>query len=152
MTNQAVPFKELMEEVLNLLKSKGYMESTLTIYRRTYTRIQVFLSQCGTDVYKPELGERFLAGTNVKKTTFVAYACAIRRLNDFNDGTLRFSPSSLLKKEHFSEILLKRFFKNIKKVPKSPTKSRLLGTNGGGCRIRTRVDITALMVFKTTPL
>ena len=86
MTNQAVPFKELMEEVLNLLKSKGYMESTLTIYRRTYTRILAFLGQCGTDTYTPEIGKNFLAGTNVKKSTSVAYACTIRRLNDFIDG------------------------------------------------------------------
>lgn len=86
MTNKTAPFNELMEGVLELLQSKGYMESTLTIYRQTYTRIQTFLNQCSTDVYTPEVGERFLAGTNVKKSTFVAYACAIRRLNDFNDG------------------------------------------------------------------
>ena len=86
MTNKTAPFNELMEGVLNLLQSKGYMESTLAVYQRTYTRIQEFLSQCGTDVYTPEIGESFLAGTNVKKSTFVAYACAIRRLNDFKDG------------------------------------------------------------------
>ena len=86
MASMTAPFNELMEGVLDLLQSKGYMESSLTVYRRTYTRIQAFLSQCGTDVYTPEIGEGFLAGTNVKKTTFVAYACAIRRLNDFHAG------------------------------------------------------------------
>ena len=86
MTNQAVPFNELMEGVLDLLKSKGYMESTLTSYRRTYTRIQAFLAQCGTDIYTPEIGKNYLASTNVKKSTSVAYACAICRLNDFIDG------------------------------------------------------------------
>lgn len=86
MTQKSVPFNELVEGVLNQLKTKGYMESTLTIYRRTYTRVQAFLNQCGTDIYTPDIGKGFLAGVNVKKSTYAAYACAIRRLNDFISG------------------------------------------------------------------
>lgn len=85
MTQKTLPFNELTEGVLNQLKSKGYMESTLTVYRRTYGRVQAFLTQCGTDIYMPSVGESFLANTNVKRATLVAYACAIRRLNDFID-------------------------------------------------------------------
>ena len=85
MGQKAVPFNELMEGVLDQLRNKGYMESTLTVYRRTYTRVRAFLSECGTDVYTHELGADFLAGTKVKKSTYTAYACAIRRLDDFID-------------------------------------------------------------------
>ena len=62
------------------------MESTITIYRRTYTRIRVFLNRFDTDFYTPEIGTKFLAETNVKKSTASAYACAIRRLNDIIDS------------------------------------------------------------------
>ena len=62
-------------------------------------------------------------------------------------------PTSLLKNARFGEnfeaktgLILK-----IKRVHKreNPLVDWIFG---GGCRIRTRVDITALMVFKTTPL
>ena len=86
MRQKAVPFNELMEGVLDQLRTKGYMESTLTVYRRTYNRIQTFLSRYSTDIYTPEMGDRFLAGINVKKSTSLAYGCAIRRLNDFING------------------------------------------------------------------
>ena len=86
MTQKAVSFKELMEGVLDQLRANGYMESTITIYRRTYTRIRVFLNRFDTDFYTPEIGTKFLAETNVKKSTASAYACAIRRLNDFIDS------------------------------------------------------------------
>lgn len=81
-----VPFDELMEGVLDQLKSEGYMDSTLTFYRRTYIRVRTFPSQRATDIYAPEIGESFLAGTNVQESTFRSYACAIRRLNDFING------------------------------------------------------------------
>ena len=82
MTQKAVSFNELMEGVLDQLRANGYMESTITIYRRTYTRIRVFLNRFDTDFYTPKIGTKFLAETNVKKSTASAYACAIRRLND----------------------------------------------------------------------
>ena len=85
MAQMAVPFNELMEGVLDQLRNKGYMESTLTVYRRTYTRVRAFLNECGTDIYTHEIGAGFLAGTKVKKSTYTAYACAIRRLDDFID-------------------------------------------------------------------
>ncbi len=83
MTQKTVPFNELTESVLDQLKNKGYMESTLTVYRRTYNRVQAFISQSGEKIYTPDIGRDFLASVNVKKSTFVAYACTIRRLNDF---------------------------------------------------------------------
>lgn len=83
MTQKAVPFNELMDGVLDQLRTNGYMESTLTIYRRTYFRIRVFINRFDTDFYTPEIGAKFLADTKVKKSTASAYACAIRRLNDF---------------------------------------------------------------------
>ena len=86
MTQKAVSFNELMEGVLDQLRANGYMESTITIYRRTYTRIRVFLNRFDTDFYTPKIGTKFLAETNVKKSTASAYACAIRRLNDFIDS------------------------------------------------------------------
>lgn len=39
---KAIPFKELMEAVLDQLRSQNYMESTLKVYRRTYERVHVF--------------------------------------------------------------------------------------------------------------
>ena len=83
MTQKAVSFNELMDGVLDQLRINGYMESTLTIYRRTYSRIRVFINRFDTDFYTPEIGAKFLADTKVKKSTASAYACAIRRLNDF---------------------------------------------------------------------
>ena len=74
MTQKAVSFNELMEGVLDQLRANGYMESTITIYRRTYTRIRVFLNRFDTDFYTPKIGTKFLAETNVKKSTASAYA------------------------------------------------------------------------------
>ena len=79
MTQKAVSFNELMDGVLDQLRINGYMESTLTIYRRTYSRIRVFINRFDTDFYTPEIGAKFLADTKVKKSTASAYACAIRR-------------------------------------------------------------------------
>ena len=86
MGNTILPFDELMKAVLEQLKSQKYMDSTLTVYRRTYNRIHIFLNHYGTDVYTHELGKAFLADSNVNKPTLVAYACAVRRLNDYIDG------------------------------------------------------------------
>ena len=86
MGNTILPFDELMKAVLEQLKSQKYMNSTLTVYRRTYNRIHIFLNHHGTDVYTHELGKAFLADSNISKTTFVAYICAVRRLDDYIDG------------------------------------------------------------------
>ena len=78
-------FDDLMKAVLEQLKSQKYMDSTLTVYRRTYKRIHIFLNHHGTDIYTHELGKAFLADSNVSKTTFVAYSCAVRRLDNYID-------------------------------------------------------------------
>ena len=85
MGNTILPFDELMKAVLEQLKSQKYMDSTLTVYRRTYKRIHIFLNHHGTDIYTHELGKAFLADSNVSKTTFVAYSCAVRRLDNYID-------------------------------------------------------------------
>ncbi len=86
MAQMVIPFNELMEEVLDQLRNKGYMESNLTVYRQTYARVRTLLNECGTDIYTHEIGVKFLTGTKVKRSTYTAYACAIRRLDDFIDG------------------------------------------------------------------
>ena len=57
MRNTILPFDELMKAVLEQLKSQKYMDSTLTVYRRTYNRIHIFLNHHGTDIYTHELGK-----------------------------------------------------------------------------------------------
>ncbi len=86
MSNNTVPFTELANSVLNQLKSQKYMDSTLVIYRRIYNRIHVFLDKHGTDVYTHEFGKAFVESTNVCESTLTAYACAVRRLDDYIDG------------------------------------------------------------------
>lgn len=86
MGNTILPFNELMKAVLEQLKSQKYMDSTLTVYRRTYNRIHAFLNRHGTDIYTHELGKAFLDDSNVSKRTFAAYACVVRRLDDYIDG------------------------------------------------------------------
>ena len=54
MGNTNLPFDELMKAVLEQLKSQKYMDSTLTLYRRTYNRIHIFLNHHGTDIYTHE--------------------------------------------------------------------------------------------------
>ena len=79
-------FSELIERVLNQLRELGYKDSTLAVYRRTYNRVRAFIKQRGTDYYSKEDGEAFLQNTLVRKGTFRAYACAIRRLDDYIAG------------------------------------------------------------------
>lgn len=86
MTENTIPFSELMKQVLEQLKNQGYMDSTLAVYRRTYNRVHVFINQLGTDIYTKEAGEKFLHSTSVRKHTLTAYACAIRRLDDHIDS------------------------------------------------------------------
>lgn len=86
MDNKAIPFTELMNAVLNQLKSQRYLEPTLTGYRRTYQRINVFLKEQETDIYTHELGKAFIDGSKVCKSTLSSYVCAVRRLDDYIDG------------------------------------------------------------------
>ena len=86
MDNNTIPFAELMNVVINQLKSWKYMDSTLIIYRRIYKRIQALLAEHGTDVYTHELGKAFIDGSNVCKSTISSYICAVRRLDDYIDG------------------------------------------------------------------
>lgn len=86
MENNAITFEELEDAVLNQLKSQKYMDSTLIVCQRTYNRIHLFLKQHGADVYTHELGKGFLDDSNVRKSTLVAYTCAVRRLDDYIDG------------------------------------------------------------------
>lgn len=86
MDNNAIPFVELMNAVINQLKSWKYMDSTLIVYRRTYNRIQVFLSEHGTEIYTHELGKAFIDNSNVCRSTLSSYICAVRRLDDYIDG------------------------------------------------------------------
>lgn len=79
-------FQELIEAVLDQLKSQNYMNSTLTVYRRTYNRVHTFLMQHDTEVYTHELGKEFISCQNVCGSTLVAYSCAIRRLDDYIEG------------------------------------------------------------------
>ncbi len=80
-------FNKLCELVLAQLKDNGYMDSTLTIYRRFYNRVQVFINNQGSDVYTSEVGQKFLSGLHVSTLTMSTYVCAIRRLDDFVNGT-----------------------------------------------------------------
>lgn len=75
-------FAELVDHVTSQLKKQNYMESTITIYRRTYNRIYSFMQQKGKDVYSNGIGRAFLDSLNVSRSTYSAYACAIRRLDD----------------------------------------------------------------------
>ncbi|MCR5684256.1 MAG: tyrosine-type recombinase/integrase [Lachnospiraceae bacterium] len=85
MSQRTQPFGELIDAVIDQLKSQKYMESTLIVYRRTYNRLHSFLNDEGTDAYTHEAGQRFLQGMKVCRSTITAYKCAVRRLDDFID-------------------------------------------------------------------
>lgn len=86
MTENIIPFDELMQQVLEQLKNQGYMDSTLADYRRIYNRVHKFINQLGTDTYTKEAGDGFLHSMSVCKHTLALHACVIRRLNDYIDG------------------------------------------------------------------
>ena len=65
MAERIIPFNELQEQVLDQLRGQGYMESTLTTYRRFYNRLHVFIRQCGTSIYTEEAGKEFLSELHV---------------------------------------------------------------------------------------
>ena len=86
MTENTIPFGELMQQVLDQLKNQGYKDSTLATYRRTYNRVHMFINQLGTDIYTKETGDEFLHSMSVCKHTLALQTCVIRRLNDYIDG------------------------------------------------------------------
>lgn len=86
MTENVLLFEDLKQQVLAQLKEQGYMDSTLTVYRRTYNRIHKYINERGTDIYTSKAGEEFLNDTDVSTVTMVSYACAIRRLDDYIKG------------------------------------------------------------------
>ncbi len=79
-------FDELSESVLKQLSDQKYMDSTLTVYRRTFNRIHVFMERHGINAYTREIGEQFLDNCKVSDSTMTAYKCAVRRLNDYLEG------------------------------------------------------------------
>lgn len=79
-------FDELSQTVIEQLQEEHYMESTLTVYRRTYNRIKKFLLQQCADKYDADIGRRFMESQHVKNITLKAYKCAVRRLDDCISG------------------------------------------------------------------
>ena len=61
MTENILTFHDLMEQVLIQLKDKGYMDSTITVYRRFYNRVNSYLNQMNTDIYTKAIGDSFLS-------------------------------------------------------------------------------------------
>lgn len=86
MTENTLIFQELAEKVINQLKEQHYKDSSLDIYRRIYNRVFQFMEQNGISEYTAETGKAFLDITNVSKSTFASYSCAVRRLNDYITG------------------------------------------------------------------
>lgn len=86
MTENTMFFQEIARHVINQLKEQHYMDSSLNNYRRIYNRVFTFMNQNEIKEYTAEVGKAFLDATNVSKSTFVSYSCAIRRLNDYVAG------------------------------------------------------------------
>ena len=81
-----LPFRELMEAVLDLLKSQKYMDSTLMIYSRFYNRVHAFLKQHDTETYSPELGKEFISCQKVSQATYGAYSAQYEDLMTSSKG------------------------------------------------------------------
>lgn len=79
-------FYELINIVIEQLEEQHYMESTLIVYKRTYRRIREYMDQQGFKEYSPEIGQAFLDLQEVQPSTFSAYSCSVRRLNDCYGG------------------------------------------------------------------
>ncbi len=86
MTENILPFQDLMEQVLIQLKDQGYMDSTITVYRMFYNRVNSYLNQMNDDIYTKSIGDSFLSTLDVSDATSVSHTCAIRRLNDYLEG------------------------------------------------------------------
>ena len=72
-----------MDSVIMQLKEANYMESILTVYKRTYHRVIEFMLLNDYQNYNPDIGKAFLDKQKVCDSTMDAYKCAIRRLNDY---------------------------------------------------------------------
>ena len=84
--NTRISIADLIDGVIMQLKEKNYMESTLSVYNRTYYRVWEFMLLNEHQFYTPDIGRVFLNEQKVANSTMSAYKCAIRRLNDYCNG------------------------------------------------------------------
>ena len=124
MAEKTLNFHKLSDCVINQLKKQNYMDSTLMVYRRIYNRIYSLMKKLGIETYTPEIGRQFLDSVNVCRSTFSAYTCAVRRLNDYiDDIPYRCHHGNQLEKvpEDFSNILNEYLNECSNTGNKSPT-------------------------------
>lgn len=124
MAEKTLNFHKLSDCVINQLKKQNYMDSTLMVYRRIYNRIYSLMKKLGIETYTPEIGRQFLDSVNVCRSTFSAYTCAVRRLNDYiDDIPYRCHHGSQLEKvpEDLSNILNEYLNECSNTGNKSPT-------------------------------
>ena len=60
MSKKQTDFLTLSEEVISELKGLGYMDSSLTNYRRHYRRIGSFMEEHAVKDYSPDWGKAFI--------------------------------------------------------------------------------------------
>ena len=60
MSKKQTDFLTLSEEVISELKGLGYMDSSLTNYRRLYRRIGSFMEEHAVKEYSPDWGKAFI--------------------------------------------------------------------------------------------
>lgn len=84
--NTRIPVDDLIDGVIMQLKEKNYMDSTLSVYKRTYHKVREFMLLNEHRIYTSDIGRAFLNEQNVANSTMSAYKCAIRRLNDYCNG------------------------------------------------------------------
>ena len=89
MAEKTLNFHKLSDCVIKQLKKQNNMDSTLMVYRRIYNRIYSLMKKLGIETYTPEIGRQFLDSVNVCRSTFSAYTCAVRRLNDYIDDIIQ---------------------------------------------------------------
>jgi len=152
MTKYDLPFEELTGSVLLQLKEQKYMDSTLKLYQIRYGKIQKFLSETGRMNYDKNAGMEFLAQLHVKQSTFSAYKCAVRRLDDYIDGKpFRFHYDNSLPSgpDCFSAIL-ERFLLSCQNLGNRPAtvkaKKRTVGMFLDIVEINGCIDLSALTV------
>ena len=83
MSEKETNFADLSESVILDLKALGYMDSTLTNYRRFYARLEMFMKTVAAKEYSSEIGKAFIelyypADTKNRRTILTR----IRRLDD----------------------------------------------------------------------
>jgi len=87
MSEKQTNFMTLSETVIAELKSMEYMDSTLTNYRRFYSRLNCFMEDHSIKQYAPDVGEAFIAeyypcDNNLQRRILLM----IRRLDDHLNG------------------------------------------------------------------